>query len=261
MASDGGAGLLPISCCSRELDSVAHLLAARLQAVAEHFGSSQSTRPGALGALVPHLVSVDSPTPCYASLSRCPLRRHSSSVRAVCVNALVRICAGGDQRWSSLPRQLFFGRASPRVGLLVYFFNPAVQLVTTVSGGDASPAPPAVMMRNRLPSAVTSYSDKPLFALATMCASTRATGPPAPPTSSACDAATPGTLAGGLLAWGTTLHALPAPSTAYTATENKFSASNLSAAEYAHITQACEFNQINGSGQSGQCKGCQSGGQ
>jgi hypothetical protein len=26
-------------------------------------------------------------------------------VRAVCVNALVRICARGDQRWSSLPRQ------------------------------------------------------------------------------------------------------------------------------------------------------------
>src|SRR5882724_6924980 len=33
-------------------------------------------------------------------------RRHSSTVRAVCVNAPVRICAGGDQRWSSLPRQL-----------------------------------------------------------------------------------------------------------------------------------------------------------
>jgi D-lactate dehydrogenase, membrane binding len=30
----------------------------------------------------------------------------TSLVRAVCVNALVRICAGGDQRWSSLPRQL-----------------------------------------------------------------------------------------------------------------------------------------------------------
>src|SRR6266849_3938372 len=33
-------------------------------------------------------------------------RRHSSTVRAVCVKAPVRICAGGDQRWSSLPRQL-----------------------------------------------------------------------------------------------------------------------------------------------------------
>ena len=33
------------------------------------------------------------------------LCRYPSSVRAVCVNALVRICAGGDQRWSFLPRQ------------------------------------------------------------------------------------------------------------------------------------------------------------
>src|SRR6266550_1787467 len=33
------------------------------------------------------------------------LCRHASLVRAVCVNALIRICAGGDQRWSSLPRQ------------------------------------------------------------------------------------------------------------------------------------------------------------
>ena len=28
------------------------------------------------------------------------------SVSTVCVNALVRFCAGGDQRWSSLPRPL-----------------------------------------------------------------------------------------------------------------------------------------------------------
>src|ERR1700688_101568 len=104
MASEGGAGLLPISRCPRELDSVARLLAARLPIVAECFGSSQSTRPGALGTIAPHLVPVDSTTPRFASLSRCSFRRHSSSVRAVCVNALARICAGGDQRWSSLPR-------------------------------------------------------------------------------------------------------------------------------------------------------------
>ena len=42
-----------------------------------------------------------------AALSRQTLRRSpSSSVRAVCVNAHLRICAGGGQRWSSLPRQL-----------------------------------------------------------------------------------------------------------------------------------------------------------
>ena len=39
-----------------------------------------------------------------ASLSQRSLRRHASKVGAVCVDAHVRICAGGDQRWSSLPR-------------------------------------------------------------------------------------------------------------------------------------------------------------
>jgi hypothetical protein len=33
------------------------------------------------------------------------LSRHSSFRRAVCVDAHVRICAGGAQRWASLPRQ------------------------------------------------------------------------------------------------------------------------------------------------------------
>src|ERR1022692_2518926 len=38
------------------------------------------------------------------------LSRHPSFRRAVCVDAHVRICAGGDQRWSSLPRS--FGSRS-----------------------------------------------------------------------------------------------------------------------------------------------------
>src|SRR5437667_516693 len=78
----------------------------RLLAVAERSSPSQSARTGAMGAPLPSLEPVDSPTPHSASLSYCPLCRHSSLVRAVCVNALVRISAGGDQPWSSLPRQL-----------------------------------------------------------------------------------------------------------------------------------------------------------
>jgi hypothetical protein len=75
--------------------------------VAEHSGSSQSTRAGAMGTSFRIARPVDSPAPSSASLSRQTLRRSPScSVRAVCVNALVRICAGGGQRWSSLPRQL-----------------------------------------------------------------------------------------------------------------------------------------------------------
>ena len=46
-----------------------------------------------------------------APLSSCPLLRHSSFIRAVCVDAHVRICPGGAQRGSSLPGQLLFERA------------------------------------------------------------------------------------------------------------------------------------------------------
>jgi hypothetical protein len=63
-------------------------------------------RKDALGTFYPSPEPVDSSTPCSASLSRRTLLRYSSFVRAVCVDALVRIWAGGDQRWSSLPRQL-----------------------------------------------------------------------------------------------------------------------------------------------------------
>ena len=39
-------------------------------------------------------------------IARRSLPRHSSKVGAVCVEAPVRFCAGGDQRWSSLPRHV-----------------------------------------------------------------------------------------------------------------------------------------------------------
>ncbi len=89
--------------------------------------------------------------------------------------------------------------------------------------------------------------------------STAPPGTPAPPNSSACNAGSPGPVVSGLHAWGTTLHALPA--SGYTVSETPFSTARLSAAELAHLTQACEFNQINGSGQFGQCPGCVTGGQ
>jgi len=47
------------------------------------------------------------PTAVYGSPSR-----HLSFRRAVCVNAHVPICAGGDQRWSSLLRQVDMTRTS-----------------------------------------------------------------------------------------------------------------------------------------------------
>src|SRR5271170_1905188 len=106
MAPEGCAGLLPIPCRSREHDAVAHLQTSRVQAMAQCSGPPQPARTDAMGTSYPSLKSVDSSTPRSAPLSRCTLLRHSSFVRAVCVDALVRICAGGDQQWSSLPRQL-----------------------------------------------------------------------------------------------------------------------------------------------------------
>jgi hypothetical protein len=51
---------------------------------------------------------------------------------------------------------LLFMQDGPSLGFLDYFFNPACQFVTTVSGGDAAPDALTVFTRNRLPSAVTS---------------------------------------------------------------------------------------------------------
>ena len=75
----------------------------------------------------------------------------------------------------------------------------------------------------------------------------------------ACNAAVPGTLAPGLAAWGTTLHALPTTPVTYGVAETAFTPSTVGAVEYLRITQVCGFIQSNGSG-FGICKGCASGG-
>jgi hypothetical protein len=67
-------------------------------------------------------------------------------------------------------------------------------------------------------------------------------------------------LASGLLAWGTTLHALPGSPATYGVTESKFEQAGISAAELARITSFCGFIQANGSGY-GICKSCRLGGQ
>jgi hypothetical protein len=56
----------------------------------------RSQRP--MGSAPSDLPTVDSSTPRTASLSYSSFRRHSFEVGAVCVEAPVRICAGGDQR-------------------------------------------------------------------------------------------------------------------------------------------------------------------
>jgi len=70
---------------------------------------------------------------------------------------------------------------------------------------------------------------------------------------------TAGSLASGLRAWGTTLHALPGIPAKYGLTESEFLNGSLSAAELAHLTSFCGFINANGSG-FGVCKSCRSGG-
>src|SRR5664280_2733684 len=117
VAPEGRAGLLPIPRCPRQHDSVAHLQTSRVQAMAECSGPPQSARKDVLGTFYPNLEPVDSSTPRSAPLSRCTLLRHSSFVRAVCVDALVRICAGGDQQWLSLPRHNSHAASSKRIAV------------------------------------------------------------------------------------------------------------------------------------------------
>ncbi|MDQ2899327.1 MAG: hypothetical protein M3Y07_05935 [Acidobacteriota bacterium] len=67
----------------------------------------------------------------------------------------------------------------------------------------------------------------------------------------------------GMVAWGTTIHALPvtpgSPATTFGITETPFIPATLSEAERARITNLCGFIQVNGSG-FGICKSCRLGG-
>src|SRR6202022_3620751 len=67
----------------------------------------------------------------------------------------------------------------------------------------------------------------------------------------------PGTLANGLLAWGTSVHAVGA---SFQMAETQFLPATLSTAELQRDVQECQFIQILGSGQFGICKGCSNAG-
>ncbi len=79
----------------------------------------------------------------------------------------------------------------------------------------------------------------------------------ATPGANICNAASPGTLAYGMHAWGTTLHTIPS---GFAMTETEFSPAPLSNYEYTRLVSFCSYNQFAGSGNYGQCKGCKSGG-
>jgi hypothetical protein len=67
-------------------------------------------------------------------------------------------------------------------------------------------------------------------------------------------------LVSGMLAWGTTLHALPGTPAQYGVTEDRFQTDFVSPGELAKLTNLCAFIQGNGSG-AGICSGCQRAGQ
>ncbi len=68
-----------------------------------------------------------------------------------------------------------------------------------------------------------------------------------------------GSLAPGMQAWGTTIHALPTTPVTYGVIETPFEPSDLSAGELTKLTTFCRFIQANGSG-FGICKSCRTGG-
>ena len=90
-------------------------------AVAERFGSSQSARTVSVGNVLARSWTDGFLHPAFCILILMLASTPLIQVRAVCVNALVRICAGGDQRWSSLPRQL--ARINPESQPLCVFKN------------------------------------------------------------------------------------------------------------------------------------------
>jgi hypothetical protein len=82
---------------------------------------------------------------------------------------------------------------------------------------------------------------------------------PASPTFTPAGPGISGSFVPGLLAWGTTLHALPTTPVTYGMTEERFAPADLSPAELTKLTTFCRFIQGNGSG-FGICKSCRTGG-
>ena len=97
MAPQGRHRLLPIPCCSRQHRPAAHLQESRQSALAKRSGSSQPTRKEEVGVTDSGLQQVDTHTSNPAPLSSRPLPRYTSLIRAVCVDAHVRIRPGGAQ--------------------------------------------------------------------------------------------------------------------------------------------------------------------
>ncbi len=129
----------------------------------------------------------------------------------------------------------------------VYTFDPAEELAACCSCNVTPNALQSISVRGSL----TSNPLTPAIPTSVVIKLVASTG--------ACNPSAVTAVAHGLLAWGTTIHALPTSPVSYTVTETPFSQAALTAAELAHITSFCGFIQANGSG-FGICSGCSTGG-
>ena len=109
VAETGGGGLLPLPrragqpVCARAVSRTA------LPLLAACSTPSQSAAEARLGSTAADLRPMDSSPSYSSSLSRYALRRSYPREEPYAVIPHVRICAGGDQRWSSLPQSIAEG--------------------------------------------------------------------------------------------------------------------------------------------------------
>jgi hypothetical protein len=146
-----------------------------------------------------------------------------------------------------------FGGATGNICVNVYAFDPGEELVACCSCLVTPDGLASLSVVNDLISN-TETSVKPtsvVIKLVSTLAGTGGTG-----TSCSNSAATTGTLATGLAAWGTTLHSVAG---GYAVTETAFTPSTLSAGELASITGRCRAIIGNASG-AGICASCRAGG-
>jgi len=139
------------------------------------------------------------------------------------------------------------GATGGNICVSVYTFSPDEQLISCCSCTVTPNALVSLSARNDL----TSNTLTPAVPGSIVVKLLSSTG-------GACNAATPGALATGLLAWGTTIHANPAGG-GFSVTETAFTPASLGEAERVRITSLCGFIQTNGSG-FGICRSCRAGG-
>ena len=144
------------------------------------------------------------------------------------------------------------GTALTNICANVYAFSPDEQLISCCS---CTVTPNALVSLSAVQDLIsnTLTPARPNSIMVKMIATTGAGG---------CNASnvTAATLAAGMVAWGTTLHALPTTPVTYGVTETQFAQPVLSVAELARVTSFCGFIQANGSG-FGICRSCRLGGQ